>query len=1804
MGLNRLDNFLKSVRGAVIYVNPDSLDASDAIDNQGNSAARPFITIQRALIEAARFSYQSGFDNDRFDKTTILVYPGEHIVDNRPGWIPDWEDGNAPSYLLRNGTQSIEFKELDFTSNFNVEDPDNDLYKFNSIHGGVIIPRGASIVGMDLRKTKIRPKYVPNPENDSIERSAIFRVTGGSYLWKFSIFDANPNGQVYKDYTSNTHLPNFSHHKLTAFEYADGTNPVEISDDFISSYSTTRTDLDIYYNKIGIAYGTSSGRQILNDYPSTSVDIQSKVDEYRIVGSRGFESVITDIQSGNGTTSSSINTVTFETPIPGIEVDTPIQIQGVSVEGYNGQFVVSEVVGLTTVKYKTNDIPTIASPTEEQTVGATINLISDTVTSASPYIFNVSLRSVYGMCGLHADGSKSDGFKSIVVAQFTGIGLQKDDNAFVKYNPALGLYQDNNSLTNLYSDSKSLFKPQYQNYHIKASNDAFIQIVSVFAIGYAEHFKCESGGDLSITNSNSNFGAKSLVSEGYRSKSFERDDIGYITHVISPQEIDTSEINVEFESIDISKTLSINISDRLYIYNQTNQDVAPESVLDGYRVGAKKNDQLNVLVSVSNQFVERSAKIIMHGSSQISYEKSYKVAKKINNIDNEITNNTITLTENHEFENGETVRVISNTGQLPDGLKPQIYYVITSDINGTLQANQIRLAATLNDALNGDEAASAISIYSNELSDLKVISRVSDKKSGDIGHPIQWDNNNKNWYILVESGNSIFSTLSSLTNQLVVRSYIKRVSEFRNIAESVYKFRYVIPKDSPLTARPPLDGYVIQESGTVTGETGEISKYYSLTTKQLSNSTELRNFKFIAGATWVNGVATFTSELPHKLMVGDKVQINNVQSTNNSTAQFDSGFNGEFIVTGVTDRKTFTLNITSSPGTFTNNTAQRDENLPNFKKLEYKNTFVIYRVQEIEPYIKNEQDGVYHLLVTNSSYSPLVEPFNNSRFSQPIQNLYPQLNRDNPESDPKAASSFALSYPVGQVITNDPELSLTKETLNKINEDFNVGVGITNIVSNSVGTSHTIFTSIDHGLNRVTKVSILNSGSGYGLFSGVAGTLYNAKLVTSSGTTGDGATAVVSHNSSGEITSVKIMDGGSAYEIGDQLQITGVATTTGFSVATVSVTAIYNNANDVISVNGIKSDNLNDYDRYNGLYRITGVTNGQTKQFTVSSASTITNPVTASTGIGFTYCINSRLVPTGSSIGISSIFYSNVSGIGTITTSSIHGLKTGNKIRIGRSNNNFFNRDFIVRKVVNTQIIEVDCGISTSTQTHSGTAFIHRNSYTSAAGKINKSNENVSGRLNVEYCGITTFLQTTINDPNLEQINIQGIQNLDFELGDYLLINDEIMRIKQTVTGNPVTVYRGVLGTRKSEHLAESVIRRINPRPIEFRRNSIIRASGHTFEYVGFGPGNYSTALPDKQDRQLSAQEELLAQSTKINGGIVVFTGMNDAGDFYIGNKKVSSATGQEEVFDTPIPTVTGEELDLNIGGLSVGFDVLTPLEVSINRSISVGGGNDNNIISKFDGPVIFTNKITSKSDKGIEVSSLFIQGDAATSRKYSVGISTPSVVGNTGDLTYNANPREDGFVGWVYTFENNWRRFGPIQNANGRYVGIWSGTFIGDGSGLTNVSDIWVANNIGIATDRLIGVNTNTAKSGISLFVNGSSEFNGIVTFTNTAQSTSPSNGVVIVKGGVGIGSDLNVGGNINIDTNLKVTGISSFIGTSYFNNISSRVGVNTVTFQSDVTFDQDITIDNNLYVNDDFYLRNQPIRSVISGYSIVFGL
>ena len=1804
MPLSRLDNFLKNARGNILYVSPSDLDATDSIENQGNSLARPFKTIQRALIEAARFSYQSGLDNDRFSKTTILLYPGEHIVDNRPGWIPD----GSGSFKLRNGTTSSDFPSFSLNTNFDLTSDNNALYKLNSVHGGVILPRGTSLVGLDLRKTKIRPKYVPDPENVNIERSALFRVTGTCYTWQFSIFDGDPNATVFKDYTSNVYVPNFSHHKLTCFEYADGINDVKINDAFISNYDGGRTDLDMYYEKVGLAYGASSGRAIEPDYPDSGLDIQPKIDEFRIVGPKSGAIGISSIKAGDGVTATPEITVTLESALFGLDVDTPFKVSNVSNEEYNGQFVVSDILstsaeGTTQFKYSVSNAPLNPLPT---VTGSQVDLQSDSVTSASPYVFNISLRSVFGMCGMHADGSKSLGFKSMVVAQFTGIGLQKDKNAFVKYNTLSGEYKDSTFAgnANINEDSTAVFKPDYENYHIKASNDSVIQIVSCFAIGYAQHFVTESGGDLSVTNSNSNFGAKALVSRGFKGSSFGRDDVGYITHIIPPKELETSIGAIEFNAIDVEKTVvGVASTSRLYLYNQTNPANAPDSVIEGYRVGAKENDTLNVLIPDSTGTpTNYSARIVMPDTELSSTQNTFQKVHKVGRTSgiNSITSNTITFDAPHNILSGETIRVVSEDAHLPDGLENNnIYYAITSGI-GT---DQIKIAKTLNDSITGD----AITI-NNKGGILRVQSRVSDKNAGDIGHPIQFDTAESQWYITVgtaSTDNDIYSTLSTLgtasLGDATPRTFINRQPDTRNVIDTIYRARYVIPAGSGITsARPPVDGYILQDSSTVIGKTdAEVATYFSPTTVSINNVNEQRNFRFIAGANWSSNVANIITELPHNLKIGSEVEIKNIVSTNNPVGTANSGFNGKFNVTGITSAREFTVALESSagPGAFTNDTSNRNTSLPTFTQSRTKGTYQVYRSQQVQKYAPGEQDGIYHLLIINNSNSPTVAPFSTDRYSQSIQQLYPQTNRDNPKSDPTQSVSFALPSPIGETAVNDPQNSLTRETLNAQIFDYNIGFGVTEVQSNGAGTGHTFFSTIDHGLNRVINIGIADSGAGYG--NGSAGYLYNAKLVSAgaASTQGQNATARIQVNSSGNIVGAKIMDGGSAYAIGDSLEVVGVAITTGYSVGIVTVTSIHDNSGDIIELVNAKPETNHPY---NTLYRITGITTGSSKEVQVSSASTIGG----ASGIGITNLASAVALNIGRTLDVSAFNYNQVTGVGVVTTTQSHGLRVNNKIKLAGVDQLLYQNDYIVKKSDTLNSFEINIGIGTTSPTPSGTIRVFPHGYSSSGGNIVIENENF-GRQKTTYAGITTTISSTILTASTSNIDITNISNVDINIGDYLLIGEEIVRVKTTVTGNPVEVFRGVLGTKAVPHDINSVVKRVECRPVEFRRNSIIRASGHTFEYVGYGPGNYSTALPEKQDRDLSTQEALISQSLRFDGGVNVYTGMNDAGDFYVGNKKVSSATGQEEVFDAPIPTVTGE--DISTSGVSVGFDVLTPLEASISRSLRVEGGPNGNIVSEFDGPVIFNEKITSTSSKGIESNSLFLQGDTTVSRKYTVGIATPSLSGNPGDAVFNANPTKGGYVGWIYTTENDWYRYGNVSLEKNLSVVVFDRVGIatttpGDkvlkvGSGATEFS---------VSTSGAVGVGTSANE--FQFRVEGDSHFSGNINSVKDINSVGDIHSVGNIQS-VGVITAVQFNGDGSGLTNLTndslFTPVPIGIGTGISPNNLSRVGIGTTVphFNLDVgspgTGSTDLKVRNNSIFDGSIVANDVNISGILTASS-----
>ena len=59
---------------------------------------------------------------------------------------------------------------------------------------------------------------------------------------------------------------------------------------------------------------------------------------------------------------------------------------------------------------------------------------------------------------------------------------------------------------------------------------------------------------------------------------------------------------------------------------------------------------------------------------------------------------------------------------------------------------------------------------------------------------------------------------------------------------------------------------------------------------------------------------------------------------------------------------------------------------------------------------------------------------------------------------------------------------------------------------------------------------------------------------------------------------------------------------------------------------------------------------------------------------------------------------------------------------------------------------------------------------------------------------------------------------------------------------------------------------------VELRRPSIARSGNHTFEYLGFGPGNYSTGFPVRQEVVLSDKQDFYAQAKREDAGVVFYT--------------------------------------------------------------------------------------------------------------------------------------------------------------------------------------------------------------------------------------------------------------------------------------------------------------------------------------------
>ena len=1763
MPLNKLENFIKNAEGRILYVNPNDLDSTDGIENQGNSLTKPFKTIQRAMIEAARFSYLKGNDNDFVERTTILLFPGEHIVDNRPGFGIRSELGQARAISPGgDSTGAINTLSLTLDSNFDLTQEDNILYKFNSVNGGVVVPRGTSIVGLDLRKTKIRPKYVPNPTDNDVKESAIFRITGACYFWQFTIFDGNELETVYTDpvnfSNANKSKPTFSHHKLTCFEYADGVNK-------ISQYSDL-TDLDIYYSKLSNAYNkASANREITQKYPTAPKGFAPQRPEFEIVGAFATDPLnITKIESGDGATPGQVVTVTTALP-HNFTGGTPIKIRGVNVADYNISTKVSSIINDNSFTYL---LPFVRANLPAGEVGglssanAQVLVETDTVSGASPYIFNISMRSVFGMQGMHADGKKATGFKSMVVAQFTAVSLQKDDRAFVKYDKTNRRYSgivfdkqtgellasesaSTNPETVYHLDQEANYRKGFRTTHIKVSNDAVVQIVSVFAIGFHSHFNMIDGADASITNSNSNFGTFALTADGFKKEAFAKDDKGFVTSIINPRSVVTAEQKIDYLQIDPTPTSAT----KFYLLSQNDVTEPPSHFAQGYRIGARVNEKLFIDKDGSTY---ESVIVMSNGATTATADTSEKKYKATHSTTTSSKKSVYLIQPNHSLQTGETIRIIADNGNLPENIDPhRIYFAITgttatpSGVDSDLASNEIRIASSLSNAQNGIFVKSVAS----DSDEFNIISRVSDKKPNDPGHPIQFDSTANQWFIHTSAtGNTIFQNKSLLSDQDI--SYIKRREDNRSLDDKIYKLRYVVPKELR-NGKDPSDGFILQDSSSTNVAS---NSDFNKTEIGTNNFDFDRNTRFISNVNFISGPPakiTVRTDKPHNLNVGDQIIVRNVKCSLNSTGLDNKAYNGTFIVTDRVNSKEFKYSnrdvegIAHSPGTFINNTGTRDNQLPRFDRNDNNENLFIYRSTVITPYIEGVQDGIYHLFVLNSN-NKMVDPsneFSDDKFNQNIVNLYPEYDRDNVDDNPPEASSFAKNFPIGDVVTNDLKKSITRETTNNFMSGFDVSNTI-NAISDSGSTAVLTFDK-EHNFGAIKFIKPANLGGGTNHEPAVGQVTYhNVKLLNDTSTpptnvNWDGATADVTVQN-GVAIAATITAGGSGYGNGEQLY---------FDSSDVGSGGIGGGASGfvVTEISGISTATGN-------YVQVTGITTGTDSYHRISSV-TLDNAITVHKHTSDDILEGQQVIDMGPVVDVvgGNAAFSN--GVSTFDTTTAHGLLVGNSFRV-LDNNDQNLGDFIVKTVT-----DVNTFTATTTSALTSPTYIlkHGLSANNAASNVGEENLGIRGLSIYDHEYLISNQIITKTSKTIQVLLPNGDATEDnvrqrFPIGSYLQVDEEIMRVSSSTIGasNAIQVIRGVLGSRVDSHLLSSRLNKIKPLPIEFRRPSILRASGHTFEYVGYGPGNYSTALPQLQNRTLSEREEFLSQAQETSCGNVVYTGMNDKGDFYIGNTKIASASGQQTTFDIPVPTITGEDPNR----LSIVAD-----EVIVKERLLVEGGSSKNILSQFDGPVTFNGTVRNNSDVTVE-------------GKVRINNTTPSTNKDSGALVINGGVgiEENLFVGKNIT----------ASSATGE-------GFFGNGAGLTNTGAELNASGTNGDTQRIVMTHLTSGT-----MTDGTTD--GDLTFTASTNTLNVTNINATISG--------NVTGNLtgNADTATTATNVVGDANRVLFNS-----GSNTTTTSSNLTFDGTTLSGTNLEIklndgkklklgaNDDLEIVHDTLNSIV---------
>jgi len=523
-----------------IFVGSEFPEATDDLSNDGY--ARPFATLNRAMLEVARRSVLAGRADDAFNaRFSVVLLPGRNVAYNEPGV----------------SLESFESGVTAFTRDQPIDQ--NTLRKFNSVSGGLMVPRGTSIFGLDLRKTIIVPTYYPDwtrqayeTAPESIEpRTSILKWTGNCYVNSFTFNDKvseisvtgidgdsddpavlrslRPHG--FRALITSSQSSN----EVVAGDRITMTYPAGVSRDYDGEPTLPEGEfwaepLDPFRFRIR---KTSGGTIVLrNELPKAGVPGSSP-------------SNYLDFTYTNST-HHRLSSIKFATAVELNEYYSKAQRAFANLN-FSGTINNAEVASGET---------TIVAPTPQPPAPEV-----DTVTNGSPYLFNVSLRSQWGMCGMEVNGALVSGFKSALTCNYTSVSLQNDADVYEVYEDGewislkqsyvnaqnagavepITLADVTNEeaisflLTNVKVESIRYFlrdaedipgedgkssglpdeKADTRHYVVEATNNGYAQIVASFAIGVAINYWAKSGGQMSVTNANSNFGGIALRAEGF-----------------------------------------------------------------------------------------------------------------------------------------------------------------------------------------------------------------------------------------------------------------------------------------------------------------------------------------------------------------------------------------------------------------------------------------------------------------------------------------------------------------------------------------------------------------------------------------------------------------------------------------------------------------------------------------------------------------------------------------------------------------------------------------------------------------------------------------------------------------------------------------------------------------------------------------------------------------------------------------------------------------------------------------------------------------------------------------------------------------------------------------------------------------------------------------------------------------------------------------------------------------------------------------------------------------------------------------